>query len=814
MTPQLQQKLIHALVQTGDLASAQEAGVTVDWLDDLQAKSAYQAILDYSNNPRTAGQVPGYSYLVQRLASVPGAYDGEESLPQILEAVRTARMIQLNGKALHAALTLNTTDPIAARNGLIEALTSREIEALTTAGREVSLGDLIPGLFQHYAESMAAAGVTGVPTPFEALTNSTKGWQRGDLYTVYAGAGSYKCLPAATRVMQRDGTFVPIADVPLSCEVPSFTRDTGRTRWAPARKIFSGLKDCVEVLLTTGRRIVVGADHPMMTPGFLFRQAQELRAGDRVAISNNLPEAEETGEISVEDAHLLGLLVGDGGLTKGVTFTKDEPTVIASVARHAERWGLHMRQAVGDGLTWYLTADRGQENPLINFIRALGLFGTKSTQKFIPDAVFRAGRRQIAAFVAGLFDTDGCVSGNVASWATSSRRLVDDLLHAFSRLGFRASMRDISDVAYQLTINDSTGQRRLIDTLGEFCANAPRMEKLRQAASRRSDDRSGRLPLAGRLIEVILRDGAGRGWPAGTRQSDFVGPGLVTVGRDKVSSIAEAWESTELRDWTRGDLRYESVKSVTPVGQRVCWDLVIEDGEDPNFLAGCDFVVHNSWCMLSFALQALRSSDGNVLVVTSEMPSEQLAVRFLCLTNGWNFNDYRDRALSLNRVSAMLSQEYRDRVHFHQPTGFDIQAIAEVRNRIKRLNMRGGVSLVLWDGHYRSASKQDWEYIYDLTRKTRMLALEKEILQPPIIVATQEGSEKGKATHAVYKQESSLMMFLTKTAHGRILMQTTKVREGPSVEIDIDVNLKSGIISQISAKSEADGHSTGAGGIV
>ena len=123
------------------------------------------------------------------------------------------------------------------------------------------------------------------------------------------------------------------------------------------------------------------------------------------------------------------------------------------------------------------------------------------------------------------------------------------------------------------------------------------------------------------------------------------------------------------------------------------------------------------------------------------------------------------------------------------------------------------MSVVFWDGHYRSASKQEWEFIYDLTRKTRALALEPEILRPPVVVATQEGSTKGQATHAVYRQESSLMMYLTKTASNRALLQTTKVREGPSVEVDIEIDFKRTMITQLSSKSEV-GETKGAGGLV
>ena len=412
MLDEVGRKLIHAVLNTGDLVPLQTAGITIDWLDDIQEKRALQAILDYSNDMATIGQVPGRSFLISRMAMVPGVYDPGESVPQLVEAMKSLRLSKLMAAAMQAASSLNVEDPAGAYAGLMEALTSKDIESLRTRGRELSLHDLVPEIFSNYAESVSAAGVTGVPTPFEALTYTTKGWQRGDMYCLYAPKKSFK-----------------------------------------------------------------------------------------------------------------------------------------------------------------------------------------------------------------------------------------------------------------------------------------------------------------------------------------------------------------------------------------------------------------SWVLLLFLLTALRTNEGNVLLVTSEMPPAQLGVRLLCLMNGWDFNLYRDRKIPLKSISKMLSQDGRDRVHFYQPSGFDEQAIAEVRAQVKRLNLMGGVSLVLWDGHYRSASKQEWEFIYNLTRKTRALALEPEILRPPIIVATQEGSTKGQATHAVYGQEASLMLYGTKTGPSRLLLQTTAVREGPSVEIEVEVDLRRSLITQVSSKSEL-GDAQGAGGLV
>ena len=89
-------------------------------------------------------------------------------------------------------------------------------------------------------------------------------------------------------------------------------------------------------------------------------------------------------------------------------------------------------------------------------------------------------------------------------------------------------------------------------------------------------------------------------------------------------------------------------------------------------------------------------------------------------------------------------------------------------------------------------------------RSTRRLALDPSLLQPPIIVTSQEGSKKGQATHNAYGQEASLMMYVTKTAPDRLMLQTTAVREGPSVELEIGVSFQTMSFLEMTAQVEGE----------
>lgn len=210
-----------------------------------------------------------------------------------------------------------------------------------------------------------------------------------------------------------------------------------------------------------------------------------------------------------------------------------------------------------------------------------------------------------------------------------------------------------------------------------------------------------------------------------------------------------------------------------------------------------------SWNMLNFALKAWQTCpDKHVLFVTSEMPAEQLASRLVCMIYQWDFNAYRDRTIPEPIIQQMLKVDLNNRFHFYQPAGRGLQALAEVRNVIAELNMQGGVSLVLWDGHYRSAASEEYEDIYELVRRTRALALEIEVDQPTIIITAQEGSKPGAPTHKAYRQEASLMMYTSKVSPDTLLFQTTDVREGPSLEMEIKVDFSRTSFTQAEAQVE------------
>jgi phosphate starvation-inducible PhoH-like protein len=144
------------------------------------------------------------------------------------------------------------------------------------------------------------------------------------------------------------------------------------------------------------------------------------------------------------DPYALGLLLGDGCLTGTTTpsFATGDPELAWELQRRLPGTEVRPKQgpdyllnrvpAPGDVITL--------ENPVTQVVRLLGLHGTRSTTKFVPDLYLYNSAKVRLAVLQGLLDTDG---GPVTQrdrtcrvqYSTTSARLRDDVIFLVRSLG-------------------------------------------------------------------------------------------------------------------------------------------------------------------------------------------------------------------------------------------------------------------------------------------------------------------------------------------------------------------------------------------
>lgn len=125
------------------------------------------------------------------------------------------------------------------------------------------------------------------------------------------------------------------------------------------------------------------------------------------------------------DPYLLGVLLGDGGLSRdSVKLTTADPEIAAAFGECAVKYGQLYEWGI---------------NGLMPTIRALGLQGKTSGNKFVPHQYLTADAASRLAMLQGLMDTDGSIhgAGGAMEFSTTSDQLADDFCWLAASLGFK-----------------------------------------------------------------------------------------------------------------------------------------------------------------------------------------------------------------------------------------------------------------------------------------------------------------------------------------------------------------------------------------
>ena len=142
--------------------------------------------------------------------------------------------------------------------------------------------------------------------------------------------------------------------------------------------------------------------------------------------------------------YILGLLLGDGCITKGVEYTTADPELADVFREYVESQGCHVSTTSNGSkaLTYHAVKAKGAANPMTTAVRQLELYGCTSLDKFIPQMYLTAGRRERLELLAGLCDTDGYYTGIYLDYVTQSKSLAEDIVFLARSLGFCATLHE------------------------------------------------------------------------------------------------------------------------------------------------------------------------------------------------------------------------------------------------------------------------------------------------------------------------------------------------------------------------------------
>jgi hypothetical protein len=295
-----------------------------------------------------------------------------------------------------------------------------------------------------------------------------------------------KCMIPSTLLERPDGGRSFAAEIRAGDFVIGWDESTHAS--VPVRVIDqwdNGIQPTYTVDTVEGKTLVVTGNHPFLTERGWIR-ADSLAVHDRVRVGDIPRWATEMKCLDPEEAHALGVLVGDGGLTGQVMYlTSADLDIVERMKSYALNHGAELVETTNK-YVYRFRVPRQQArsigNPILNRLREQGLAGCSSHTKRVPPAVWQGGPEAWRQFLSGYFDADGTVitmrtgTYSYVSWGSVNKDLLLDCQILLARLGVRSSV--VSQMgkylgkphqSWKLMVRDSRSVVQLREVLDLWC---------------------------------------------------------------------------------------------------------------------------------------------------------------------------------------------------------------------------------------------------------------------------------------------------------------------------------------------------------
>ncbi|MDX6682688.1 MAG: replicative helicase [Solirubrobacteraceae bacterium] len=611
--------------------------------------------------------------------------------------------------------------------------------------------------------SREGTSLTGTPSGFRDLDEITGGFQPGNLIVIAARPSMGKCLKGSTLVYEswtgqrrRIDELVALHESGDEVWVAAVGVDLRLRRARVSATFRNGVRPLFRVTTRLGRRTELTSNHPLLTLDG-WKRVEELKPGARIGVPRNLPPAEQWQSMPDCEIVLLAGLIADGSLTGGTPrFIFGESSGVAHVVQAATEeigasWRAVRRSPTNANYTASLCGDGTVDgNPVTELCRRHGIWGKRSEDKFIPDAIFGLDEHAIARFLGILYACDGHIYATdrlrQVGYSTISERLARDVQHLLLRLGIVSCIRTLKRAVYDGTVKVArevriTGQAgierfcRLVDVLGK----APQAGRaIAGVRARRHGTNVDTLPIA--IWDRVLAVKGAAPWAEVSRAAGHP-PNhnwhVRTRGlsRPQLEKIARWSADEELAQLATSDLWWDEIVSIEPAGEEETFDLTVPVHH--NFVAD-DLVVHNSALVTNIAENAAIDHGRPVALFSLEMSETELAQRFVASQGRIKGDELRKGRVPDGKWPKILQAAAKlAAAPIHIDDSSDV-GIIEIRAKARRLHQQQPLGLIIID--YLQLMRPDGrvesrvQQVGEMSRGLKILARELDV---PVIALSQ-----------------------------------------------------------------------------
>lgn len=419
-----------------------------------------------------------------------------------------------------------------------------------------------------------------ITTGFKELDNALLGWQRGeDLVTIMGRTNEGKCLEKGTLVLMADGTRKRIEDVVIGDRVQS---ENGINIVVATH---NGISGGYKIKPRLGLPFIVSDNHILTFNRKIYKNdkyvttiREEMSIEDyikrfptkynRYYFKHTLvrPSVEYSDKKLDIPPYILGVWLGDGTSCRPELTNADEE-VVNEWKNFALSFGLEAKIRTKK-YTYDITSGDKFKNKILSLFKKNNLLNNKH----IPIKYLTSSRKQRLELLAGIIDTDGCLTkrGNEYEICTKLDSLKNDYIQLITSLGFGYYIRETKTRVK----NSSHGYYRIF--------------------------------VIGNLSKLPVR---------------------IKRKKAKLENNTGYLRNQGMTPCNETSFKVERVERVEYYGFEC-------DGDHRFLLSDCT-LVHNTWCLLKF-LEAAWLDGKKVGLYSGEMSTIQVGFRFDTLYNNFS----------------------------------------------------------------------------------------------------------------------------------------------------------------------------------